>query len=526
MKIEVQELPKELSPDEVIVAGVFEKAGALQGVAREVDRLAGGLIGAVVRCGDFRGTLNQTMLVYAGNKAPGARVMLVGLGPESDFTLDRLRGASAAAARAVRDVRQRRFTLPLGQAQAGPCAAAMVEGALLGLYRFKEFQRAPQDDAPPGVETCLIALHGKANLAAARAAARRAEVTARATILARDLVSRPGNSATPSFLAAAARSIARAHGLACRVLGVAQARRLGMGAFLSVAQGSAEPARFIILEHRPRLRRRAPTVVLIGKAITFDSGGISLKPAQDMDAMKTDMAGGAAVLGALQACAQLRLPVHVVGLVPATENLPSGQALKPGDIVKSMSGTTIEIISTDAEGRLILADALTYARRFKPDAVIDLATLTGACIIALGNDVAGLMGTSAELVERVQAAADVSGEKVWQLPLWDDYRELLKSDIADMKNVGGKAAGTITAGYFLKAFAGQVPWVHLDIAGPAWTKQNKPYIPKGATGFGVRLLVELLQRWDGPAGQAAGHQQAKKRSLTRATAALFPKSME
>jgi leucyl aminopeptidase len=240
--------------------------------------------------------------------------------------------------------------------------------------------------------------------------------------------------------------------------------------------------------------------VLIGKAITFDSGGISIKPAQGMEEMKTDMAGGAAVLGALQAAAGLKLPAHVVGIIPATENMPSGHALKPGDIIKAMSGKTIEIISTDAEGRLILADSLTYAQRYKPAAIIDLATLTGACVIALGHAASGLMSTDEKLIKKIQAAAEATGEKVWPLPLYEEYAEQLKSDVADLKNTGGRPAGTITAGCFLKEFAGTVPWAHIDIAGTAWAAKPLPYIPKGASGVGVRLLVELLEQWVKAAG--------------------------
>ncbi len=268
-----------------------------------------------------------------------------------------------------------------------------------------------------------------------------------------------------------------------------------MGAFCSVARGSDEPARFIILDYKPHTKKTPPTIVLIGKAITFDSGGISIKPSQGMEEMKTDMAGGAAVLGAMQAAAALKLPVHVVGIVPATENMPSGHALKPGDIIKAMSGKTIEIITTDAEGRLILADSLTYAQRYKPAAIIDLATLTGACIIALGHAASGVMSTDEKLTKKIQAAAEATGEKVWPLPLYEEYAEQLKSDVADLKNSGGRPAGAITAGCFLKEFAGTIPWAHIDIAGTAWAAKPLPYTPKGASGIGVRLLVELIEQW-------------------------------
>ncbi|HNU86467.1 MAG TPA: leucyl aminopeptidase, partial [Syntrophales bacterium] len=268
--------------------------------------------------------------------------------------------------------------------------------------------------------------------------------------------------------------------------------KLGMNALLSVARGSMEPARFIILEYSGGRRGDRPFVI-VGKGITFDSGGISLKPPDKMEEMKADMSGGAAVLAVVKAASELELPLNLVGLVPATENLPGGRAYKPGDVLRSMSGQTIEVISTDAEGRLILADALTYAGRFKPRAIIDMATLTGACIIALGDDVIGMMGTDGALKESLRRAADETGEKLWELPIWEDYAELIKSDVADMKNTGGRAGGAITAAVFLSKFVGATPWVHLDIAGPAWLNKEKPYIPRGASAVGVRLLLRFLR---------------------------------
>jgi len=267
-----------------------------------------------------------------------------------------------------------------------------------------------------------------------------------------------------------------------------------MQAFLGVARGSDEPAKFIILEYCGAKRGESP-IVLIGKGLTFDSGGISIKPSENMEEMKSDMAGGAAVMGAIMAASELGLPLNVIGLVPATENLPGGCALKPGDILKSLSGQTIEVVNTDAEGRLILADALTYAQRYKPAAVIDLATLTGACKIALGDHVIGIFGQDGPLKEKVRTAGEQTGERVWELPLWEDYHELIKSDVADLKNTGGRAGGAITAAAFLSKFVGDFPWVHLDIAGPAWLAKDKPYTPKGATGVGVRLLVQCLRDW-------------------------------
>jgi leucyl aminopeptidase len=322
--------------------------------------------------------------------------------------------------------------------------------------------------------------------------ARRAEAIAKAVIFARDLVSRPGNEMTPSDLAREARQVARKKGVTLRILDVARMKKLGMHALLGVARGSSEPAKFIILEYYGR-RKSDPPIALVGKGLTFDSGGISIKPSEKMDEMKSDMAGGAAVMGAIMAAADLKLPVNVVGLIPATENLPGGRAYKPGDILKSLSGQTIEVITTDAEGRLILADALTYATRYRPAAIIDLATLTGACIVALGDQVIGMLGNDDGLKSQIRRAADRTGERVWELPLWEDYHELIKSDVADFKNSGGRAGGAITAAAFLSKFVGNVPWVHLDIAGPSWLTKDKPYIPKGASGVGVRLMVQVLR---------------------------------
>ena len=285
-----------------------------------------------------------------------------------------------------------------------------------------------------------------------------------------------------------------------KVLDAKEMKDLNMNALLGVASGSFLPPKFIILEYGGGKKSEAP-VVLVGKGLTFDSGGISIKPSEKMDEMKSDMAGGAAVMGTIMAVSDLHLPVNVVGLIPATENLPGGKAYKPGDVLKSMSGQTIEVVNTDAEGRLVLADALAYAGRFQPAAIIDIATLTGACIVALGDHVAGLLGTDDDLKRRLKEAAEITGERIWELPLWEDYHEQIKSDVADYKNSGGRAAGTITAAAFLHKFVGNYPWAHLDIAGPAWLTKANPYIPKGASGVGVRLLVRFLTDWKEKGGR-------------------------
>jgi leucyl aminopeptidase len=292
---------------------------------------------------------------------------------------------------------------------------------------------------------------------------------------------------TPSALVKAARTLKK---VSVKVIEKNEAERLGMGAYLSVAKGSNEPPKFIVITYKGK--NTAP-VVLVGKAITFDSGGISIKPSEGMEKMKYDMAGSAAVLGVIKAASEMKMPVHIIGILPAAENLPGGKAFKPGDVVKTMSGKTIEIISTDAEGRLAVADAIEYSKRFKPSAIIDIATLTGACSIAFGNEAVAMMGNDEALMKKMTDASLETYERVWQMPLFDEYKEYLKSDIADLKNVGGRSGGLITAGYFLKEFAGDTPWIHLDIAGTAWTDKDKPYVPKGATGIGVRLLLNFLQ---------------------------------
>ena len=294
---------------------------------------------------------------------------------------------------------------------------------------------------------------------------------------------------TPTEIAKAASSL-RSKKLSVRVLDRKDAKKLGMGSFLAVARGSKEEPRFIVLDYKGAAG--AP-VVLIGKSITFDSGGISLKPSEGMEKMKYDMAGGAAVLGVMKAVSDLRLPVHIIGILPATENLPGGSATKPGDVVKSLSGKTIEIINTDAEGRLVVADAIAYAKRLKPKAIIDIATLTGACLIAFGNEAIAMMGNDRKLLDALKKSGENTYERVWEMPLFEEYKEYLKSDIADIRNIGGRNGGLVTAAYFLYEFAGDTPWVHLDIAGTAWTEKDKPYVPKGATGIGTRLIFDIIE---------------------------------
>jgi leucyl aminopeptidase len=409
-----------------------------------------------------------------------------------DLSRDRLRQAAGSAVLALRraEVKKADSILHLAAAAGEGWLAATIEGHILGGYSFDRYKTGNESNGLVAEMTLMVT--EPAVLDAFRREAIESRVICEAVTLARELVDQPANVATPAFLADWAKEVCGSHGIGCQVMERNEMERNGMEALLAVGKGSNQPPRFIIMEYRGADAKKRPTV-LVGKGITFDSGGISLKPREGMEKMKNDMAGGAAVLGAVTAAARLGLPVNVVGLIPAAENLPGGRAYKPGDLLTSMSGKTIEIVNTDAEGRLVLCDALHYAQRFRPAALIDIATLTGACVVALGSFASGLMGNDEGLARALEKAGEASGERLWQLPLWDEYGELMKSDIADLKNAGGPAAGTISAGWFLRQFAGKSKWAHLDIAGTAWEEKGRPYLPKGATGVGVRLLIEYLR---------------------------------
>jgi leucyl aminopeptidase len=428
----------------------------------------------------------------------------VGLGSQDDFTLDTVRWAAAVAAQKARDLGVRSFSSIVHGAGAGgfaleSAAQAVVEGTILGLYRFQELKNKPPDRPDP--ERFTLVQFDPAKVPAVATGAQVGQIVAEAACLARDLVNRPANYATPTDLGDLAFEIAGEFDtMRCQVLLEEDAAELGMGAFLGVAQGSDEPAVFIVMEHNPG-RDDLDTIVLVGKGITFDTGGISLKPVERMDRMRGDMAGGATVLATMLAVGQLDLPLHIVGLIPATENMPGARAYKPGDVLTALNGKTIEIISTDAEGRLILADGLAYAARFEPQAVVDLATLTGACVVALGRGVAaGVFSTDEGLLVRLQAASRASGERIWHMPLFGDYLDALESLSADLTNSGGRSGGVGTSAMFLQQFAEGYPWAHVDIAGMSFeersaTPKRQAYLQKGGTGFGVRLLLQFLRDW-------------------------------
>lgn len=501
MKIKVKTGEIQKMNSELIVVNLFEGVVEPGGATAAVDKALDGQISRLIADGDFKGKAQETALLYTNGATPAKRVLVVGLGKEEKFGLEAIRLAAATAAKRVRDLRVKSFsTIVHGGGRGGISLAdatqAVVEGTELALYEFKELKTEPEDD-PKKVNDMTFVVFDESKRPEVEAAVEVGRKIVAGVHLARDLVNRPANYATPTVLAQHAQEMADEFGMACQVLDEAEMAELGMGSLLSVAQGTDEPAKFIVLEHKGHDAGHygLDTVALVGKGITFDSGGISLKKGEGMESMKGDMAGGAAVLGAMRAVAALDLPLHVVGLVPATENLPSGKAYKPGDVVRAMNGKTIEVISTDAEGRMILADALVYASRYQPQAVVDLATLTGAIVIALGHHAIGLFSNDDDLVARLEAAGQTSFERVWRMPLFEEYGEQLKSHVADVKHVGGRPAGSITAAFFLSKFVGDFAWAHLDIAGKAWTDEDKPYTPKWATGVGVRLLTQFLRDW-------------------------------
>jgi len=458
----------------------------------DLDKAAGGLVARAITSGDFKGKRDDTSLLYPP-VGKTQRILLVGVGKASEVTRNALRRAAAVAARRTRALGATRFHFAVAaEARNGVSARdlgqVVVEGAVQGAWAFTDLKRT-NDDPKPDVEAVAIVVPA-AEAKEAEAGRRIGDAVAAGHGLARYLQVQPGNVCTPSYLADQASQLAQRHGFGITVLDRAAMKTEGMGALLAVAQGTQEEPRFIVLEYRGA--GNAAPITLIGKGVTFDSGGISIKPAQSMEDMKYDMSGAAAVLGAFEVLGVLKPKVNVVGLIPATENLPSGTAVKPGDVVTSHLGKTIEIINTDAEGRLILCDALSYARRFKPAAVIDAATLTGAVVVALGHVAIGQMGNDETLLAEVREAGERAGERCWPLPLWDEYRELLKSDIADMKNSGGRGAGSIAGGWFLREFVNGFAWVHLDIAGTAYTETEGPHQPKGPTAVGVRLFSEFI----------------------------------
>ena len=488
-------------PVEAIILLLYEGDGTPQGAAAMLDKALDGAITTLLQEGEFTGQYQQQSALHAHGRLKAKKIVLAGLGKPETLTHDRLRQVAGSAANYARGLRATSLATAVDgaeRAQIAPAdaAQAIVEGTLLALYRFDKFKTEEHDRKE--VTSLTLVTSNRAQAKVLQQGADIGRIVAESANVARSLINHPSNEMTPSILAEQARQIAKECQLKCEIIERKDMDKLGMGLLLGVAQGSDQPPKFIVLEHRGGKRNQG-NIVFVGKGITFDSGGISIKPADGMERMKYDMSGGAAVIGALRAAALLKVPHNVIGLVPATENLPSGKATKPGDVHRAMNGKTAEIVNTDAEGRLILGDALAYAARYKPIACVDLATLTGACVVALGHEAIGMLGNTAgeTLMERLRKAGVRAGERVWQLPLWDEYLEHVKSDVADVKNVGmGRAAGTIAGAAFLVKFVDGYPWVHLDIAGTAWADREQPYKPKGGTGVGVRLLTQMLLEWD------------------------------
>ena len=507
---------------DLLVVDAFEGAESFGGVTAAVDKAAGGALSRVLEAGDFKGKFKETILVHPA-KGPAKRVLLVGLGPVDKLMPDRVRRVSAVVARRARDLGVPAFHTVLhgvgragGRPQAGKpvdggpsldpraAAEAMAEGALLGLYKFDvykgERKDAPKDDKPKLARVVIVEKDAD-HADAAREGAAWGSVVAEATNQCRDWALYSGDEAAPEAYGERALALAREHGLKATVMDKAEIARLGMGGVLAVNQGSAREPRFLVLEHAPRGAKH--TVCLVGKGITFDSGGISIKPSDGMQDMKMDKSGASAVMSAVVAASRLKLPLRVVAIAPFTDNLPSGSAYKPGDVVRTMSGKTIEIVNTDAEGRVILSDALTYAQRYEPAAVVELSTLTGGCVIAVGHHAIAGMGNSDDLMGQLRKAGEAVNERVWPMPFFDEYGEMVKSKVADVRNSAGRVASSITAGKFLEHFVGDHPWVHLDIASTAYAdgtspRLNEEYCPEQSTGVGVRLLVEWMRRFEPP----------------------------
>jgi leucyl aminopeptidase len=474
-----------------------------------IDRSLGGVIAAAVGSGDFIGKAGQQVLAYPDRRRRAKRILLWGMGDAKGIDAEALRTAAGTAVSRAAAVRSTRVALvlpPLGAGSDPESCQALAEGAVLGGYRFDAYREKNEETSSRVGAVTLLVPRGQ-NLRASRDAARRGVVIAESQNVARELSNLPPNVLSPEQLAQEARTVAREVGLQVRVFDVPELERRKMAAILAVGGGSARPPRLVVLEYAPKgAAKKSPPLCIVGKGITFDSGGISIKPAQGMDEMKHDMSGAATVIGVLRACALLALPIRVVGVIGAAENLPDGNAYRPGDIVRAASGKTIEVLNTDAEGRVVLADALHYAKsEYDPAAIVDLATLTGACVVALGRWATGLFGSHAGLIEALRAAGEKTGELAWPMPLLDGHKREIRSEVADIKNSGGRQAGASTAAAFLSQFVGDTPWAHLDIAGTAWTTSAVcGYQGRGATGVGVRLLLELLRHWDGSALAGTG----------------------
>lgn len=478
---------------DVLIIGSFERTKKPVGAAKEVDTAVGGELSALIAREKFEGKLGQTTDFTPCGGINARRVLVVGLGKEKELCADKMRKASASAMRKARDLKANTVVF-VPQTNGGKrldarsAAQSVVEGAILGTYKFTKHKT--KDDSPNPIKMVEIAETSAKAAREAKDGIHLGSAIAEAVCMARDLVNEPANIVTPTYLAEQAKSIAEKCGLECSILDRSDIENMGMNLILAVAKGSHEPPKFIVMRYTSPDATK--TVAIVGKGITFDAGGLNLKPSAGLDGLKDDMAGAAAVIATMQAISAIKPRVNVLGLVPATENLPGGGATKPGDVVTGLSGKSVEINNTDAEGRLLLADAVAYAEQQGVDQIIDLATLTGACIVALGRSIAGVFGDQ-KIVDKLIAAGEASGEKLWQLPLYPDYDESVNSDFADMKNAANEA-GAITGAFFIKRHIKKTPWAHIDIAGPAWSDKESGHLTKGGTGFGVATLINYLEQ--------------------------------
>ena len=480
---------------DAIIVNLFKGVMSPGGATGEVDRALDGAITRLIQEGETKGKNGEMTLIHTLGKMLPSRVLVAGLGDESDFGPDAVRRVAAEASRFLRRLGVKRVATVAhgagtGGVDARSSAQAVAEGSILGLYRFDKYKADDDDDGP--IEELTIVEFDASKVDVLRQGALEGTLLAEATNLCRDMVSEPANYMTPTRMAEVALEVAQDNGLEIEVLDRDRIAELGMGAFLGVAQGSDEAPKLIVLRYRGDPDDQSNSLGLLGKGICFDSGGISIKPAANMAAMKGDMAGGASVISAMSAIGRLKPQINVTAIIPATENMPGGKAQRPGDVVKAMNGKTIEIDNTDAEGRLVLADAVCYARSLGLERLVDVATLTGAMVIALGNVCTGVFGNDQDLIDRVLEAGKGSGERLWHMPTFDEYKEQFKSDVADIKNTGGREAGAATGAQIIGEFAEGASWVHLDIAGTARTSRAKGYNPKGPTGVPVRTLVRLV----------------------------------
>lgn len=479
-----------------IVVNVFEGVRDPSGATKSVDCTLGGAITKLISDGEITGKKGEITLIHTLGKMMADRVIVAGLGNQETLSAESIRYMMGEVSRFVRKLGVRRSaTVAHGVSEGGidPLISgqAITEGALLGLYRFQVYKSRRDDEAQ--IEEIQIVEQDVNKIDLLQQGVSRGKVLAKATIFARDMNNEPANVMNPSEMVERARRVSEETGLDLKILDKPEMIELGMGALLAVAAGSNQPPKLIVLTYDGDPDNEGNNIALCGKGITFDSGGISIKPAAGMGEMKGDMSGGGAVIGAMGAIAQLKLKINVMGLVPATENMSGGSASRPGDVVRAMTGKSIEIENTDAEGRLVLADAIGYARKHGRRRLVDIATLTGAAVVALGKTTSAVIGNDQSLIDRMLEAGEATGEKVWQLPLFEEYKELNKSKIADVKNTGGRDAGAITAAQFISEFAEDVPWVHMDIAGTARTSTNSGYLVAGSTGVGVRTLIRLIE---------------------------------